>query len=157
MCLIAQTFRFLHIPLSTTFSPHSSRHPPPFPPPSTPPAAIPALRITGTTIWLRIIDRLNRVCIQISNGVYVCVCVCGCVFGERLKRRHNLHHGQISRLFMPSPAWWGSRTSVYYRSESAASIRTARSSPALVTSRFSPFSKANKRASCLRAPAKKLP
>lgn len=39
------------------------------------------LHITGTTIWLRIIDRLNRVCIQISNGVYVYVRVWVCVWG----------------------------------------------------------------------------
>lgn len=45
------------------------------------PSSITTLHITGATIWLRIIDRLNRVCIQISNGVYVYVRVWVCVWG----------------------------------------------------------------------------
>lgn len=121
------------------------------------PALIPALPFTGTTIWLRIIDRLSRVCIQISNGVYVCLRVCGCMFGERLKRRHNHHHGQISRLFMPLPAWWGLRTSVEYRSGAAAPFLTMGSSAGLVTLCFSPVSIDNEKTASLRAPDKKLP
>lgn len=49
--------------------------------PAPSPCSKTALHITGTTIWLRIIDRLNRVCIQISNGVYVYVRVWVCVWG----------------------------------------------------------------------------
>lgn len=106
----------------------------PLPPPPLPPLPSPRqtpllflLISTGATIWLRVIDRLNRACIQISNGV----CECGCVFGERLKRRHNRHHGQISRLFTSLPARWGSRASSKYRSGTAAPISPPRSSHAL--------------------------
>ena len=45
---------------------------PPPPPPPRPLRQTPRL-ITEATIWLRVIDRLNRACIQISNGVWVCV------------------------------------------------------------------------------------
>ncbi|MPC79474.1 hypothetical protein E2C01_074003 [Portunus trituberculatus] len=112
--------------LNTASSLPPSPPPPPPPPPLLPaPRQTPLLLITtGATIWLRVIDRLNRACIQISNGV----CVCGCVFGERLKRRHNRHHGQISRLFTSLPIRWGSRVSSKYRSGTAVPISPSLSS-----------------------------
>lgn len=126
--------------------------PSPPPPPPRPLRQAPLL-ITGATIWLRVIDRLNRACIQISNGV----CVCGCVFGERLKRRHNRHHGQISRLFTSLPAWWGSRASIKYRSGAAALAQAPRSSHAPTILCLCLVSKAIQKTASPRAPDEKRP
>lgn len=138
MALIAAYSLSLSVPLPP---------PPPFPPRQAP------LLITGATIWLRVIDQLNKACIQISNGV----CVCGCVFGERLKRRHNRHHGQISRLFTSLPAWWGSRASINYRSGAVASVPAPRSSHALAILRLRLVSKAIQKTATPRAPDEKRP